>query len=221
MKCLSVKALLIALVVATTVGPGRSAPNPSPVPIRWELEMQIRPIRAIEVALPGYDRPQLFWFIRYTVTNDTGQDVIFVPDFVMYTDTGQIIHAGQKVPTAVFKSIKKLYNEPLLKDMTDVTGKLLQGEDNAKEGVAIWHNFDPKAGGFDIFIGGLSGESAEVDLPKPIKVVELDAVGNEVVVNKSKAILTKTLDLQYGVPGEAAARGQTTPKLLKKQWVMR
>jgi hypothetical protein len=217
-------ALTVTLFVAVTMpaGPGALAvPKPTPIPVNWELEMRTQPLESIEVQLPGHPAPQLFWFFRYTVVNNTGQDVIFVPDFVLYTDTGQIIRAGQRVPTAVFRQIKQLYNEPLLKDMTAMTGKLLQGEDNAREGVAIWRDFDPKAGGIDIFIGGLSGESAEVQLPTTIEVVELDPEGNEVAVTKDTAILIKTMDMKYSVPGEAASRNRIKPKLLDTTWVMR
>ena len=216
---LGILVVSLALVVAAPVV--HSAPKPTPVPINWELEIRTQPLESIELQLPGYATPQLFWFFRYTVVNDTGQDVIFVPDFVLYTDTGKMLRAGQRVPTAVFREIKKIYNEPLLKDMTSMTGKLLQGEDNAREGVAIWRDFDPKAGEIDIFIGGLSGESAKVQLPKPVEVVELDLEGNEVTVTKNSAILTKTLDMKYSVPGEAAARKLTRPKLLSTTWVMR
>ena len=76
--------------------------------------------------------------------------------------------------------------------MDGLTGKLLQGEDNAKSGVAIWRDFDAKAGAFDLLLGGLSGETAEIQLPKPIEVVETDTDGKETVVLKSKAILSKT-----------------------------
>jgi len=214
-------ALIVAVVAVLSGDSAKSAPKPSPVPIRWQLDIETSHPKTINVTLPGHSRPQLFWFIRYTITNETGQDVIFVPDFVLYTDTGQIIPAGQRVPTAVFKAIKKLYNEPLLKDMTGITGKILQGEDKAKEGLAIWRDYDPKAGQFDIFIGGLSGETEEIRLPKPIDVVELDSRGNTKTVRKNRTVITKTLNLAYSVPGEAAFRHLAKPKLLRKEWVMR
>jgi len=221
MKYLATVTAVAFVVVALGAYPVISAPKPAAVPIRWQLEIDAQPIESIELKLPGSRAPELFWFIRYMVTNNTDRDVIFVPDFVLYTDTGQIIRAGQKVPTAAFKAIKSIYNEPLLKDMTDMTGKILQGADNAKEGVAIWRDFDPKAGGFDIFAGGLSGETAEVKLPKPIKIVETDAKGNRTTVTKDRIVLSKTLNLQYSIPGEAQARSYIKPALLKRQWVMR
>ncbi len=201
--------------------PAHSAPKPSEVPISWQMEYDFQRPRAVEVTLPGQMVPRRFWYMIYTVTNHTGKELIFVPEFVLYTDTGQVLRAGQKVPSAVFKHIKKLYNNPLLSTTTEVTGKLLQGEDNAKDGIAIWPAFDPHAGAFEILIGGLSGETAEVQLPVAIETTEIDPTGKVATVVKNKVILSRTLRLQYSLPGEAAARNETSPKLEKKDWVMR
>jgi hypothetical protein len=221
MKRTAVATILAAVTLGLIGSAAKTAPKPSEVAIRWELEIRFENPQAIEVLLPGEDETQRFWYIRYTVTNQTGEDRIFVPEFEMFTDTGQILRAGEHVPKSVFKDIKKLYNEPLLKDTTAMTGKLLQDEDNAKDGVAIWPQFDPKAGAFDIFLGGLSGETAEVQLPRPVKVTELDVDGKKRTVTKTKVILSKTLQLTYTLPGEESARTRTKPKLLKKNWVMR
>jgi hypothetical protein len=173
------------------------------------------------VVLPGQFAPKRFWYVRYTVTNRTGEDRIFVPEFVLYTDTGEILRAGQQVPSAVFREIKTICNDPLLKDTTEITGKLLQGEDNAQDGVAIWTDFDPKAGLIDLFIGGLSGETEQIDLPTPIQEVQIDIRGGEKIVEKTKAILSRTLQMTYKIAGEAAARKQVRPELVLKEWVMR
>jgi len=218
MRCM---AATMAAAVVLAVSPARTAPKPSKFPTSWELDIHLETPRAIDVTPTGQTQPQRFWYLRYTVANNSGKDRIFVPQWVLYTDTGQILRAGQKVPTTVFKAIKKLCGEPLLKDQSAMTGKLLQGEDNAKDGVAIWRDFDPDAGAFDVFIGGLSGETAEVKLPKPIKVTEIDAEGKQVQVVKDKVVLAKTLHLRYSVPGEAAFRLNVRAKLLKRQWVMR
>ena len=211
----------IVLTLLSIISPAGSAPKPSEVPTSWELDIDVQGPRPIEVTLPGATNPERFWYLRYTVSNRTGADRIFVPESVLYTDTGQVIQAGRKVPTTVFKAIKKRYNDPLLLDMTGVTGKLLQGEDNAKNGVAIWGDFDPKAGSFDIFIGGLSGETVEVKLPRPIVVSETDATGKTQQVTKTKVVLAKTMCLTYAVVGEAAARRDTRVKQVASKWVMR
>lgn len=218
---LTAVAVVLAAIVIAAASYAAPAPKPSEVPVSWQLEIDFHKPQAIRIRLAGEDKPRLFWYLRYTVTNRTGADRIFVPEFVLYTDTGEVLRAGQKTPTAVFEYVKKLRNDPLLKDMAGMTGKLLQGEDNAKSSVAIWPDFDPAAGEFEIFIGGLSGETAEILLPKPIRVTEMDYTGKKRTVVKDKVVLTKALQLRYGIPGEAAARVNTAPRLITKAWVMR
>ncbi len=115
----------------------------------------------------------------------------------------------------------KRHNDPLLLDQAHITGKILQGQDNFKGGVAIWRDIDPNARSFDIFIGGMSGERVKVKLPEPVKVTVIDAEGNKQETTTDEAILAKTLQLHFWLPGEAAARSANTPQLEKKEWVMR
>jgi len=196
-------------------------PKPLTVPLQWQLEIELGDFRPIAVRLPDKKEDQIFWYLRYTVTNRSGDDRVFVPEVILYTDTGEIVRAGKQTPMAVFNKIKALYNDPLMKIPTAMTGKLLQGEDNAKSSVAIWPDFDPNAGKVSIFLGGLSGETTSVNLPAPIIVVEPDWRGQERPVTKDKLLLVKTLELQYAIPGEKAARRHLAPKLTKQHWVMR
>jgi hypothetical protein len=163
----------------------------------------------------------LFWYLRYQVSNHTGEDQIFIPGFALYSETGQLIRAGQRVPLFVFDHIKKLLNDPFIKDTAAMTDKLLQGDDNAKDGVAIWQDFDPAAGTIDIFVGGLSGETAEIQLPKPVRVAEMDLTGEMKEVVKRKIVLSKTLQVTYSIPGQAEGRLYTPIKLVEQKWVMR
>ncbi len=213
--------IILSTVVILAVSPAWTAPRPSQVPVSWQLDIHYENPHAIELTLPGENIRRRYWYILCTVTNDTGTERIFVPEFALYTDTGQVLQAGRRVPTAAFRAIKKRHNNPLLKDMTGMTGRLLQGDDNAKDGVAIWREMDPQAGAFDIFIGGLSGETAELHLPTPITVTEIGARGKDRKVVKNKIILSKTLMLHYSLPGEAAARMRIEPRLQKEEWVMR
>ena len=199
-------------------------PKPTVVPLQWEFKIELDELRSIPVARVGTDgrtKKHLFWYLRYTVTNRSGQDHMFVPEFVLYTGTGQLLRTGGGVPKNVFYEVKKLHNDPMLKTQTSMTRKLLLGQDNAKSGVAIWPDFDAKAGMIDIFITGLSGETRAIDLPKPVETTETDWKGNRKRVTKSRLILAKTLRLRYAVPGEKAARHNTVPKLVKREWVMR
>ena len=221
MKRIATAAVLVAMA-ALCVSDARTAPTPSEVPVTWEISIRLDTPKPIQVRPPGKDKVQTCWYLRYTVTNKTGGDRTFFPSFVLYTDTGEMLRAGRKVPPNAFDEIKKLYNDPLLEDMSAMTGKLLQGEDQAKSGVAIWRDFDPKAGSFDVFIGGLSGENVEIKLPRPIQVTRLNEMtGAKTVVETDLVTLTKTMQLTYRVSAGAAARPTAGVKLVKKGWVMR
>ena len=212
---------LLAAAGAVCAGTLWAAPRPSEVRIKWEIEIDYRPPQVIQIPVTGTNRLQTFWYMRFRVTNRSGADQVLIPDIVLYTDTGQLIRAGQRVPMAVFRAIQKLHNDPFLKDTTSITGKILQGADNSKDGVAIWPDFDPKAGTIDIFIGGLSGESAEVVLPTPVKVRVMGEDGKMTVKEIDRIVLVKTLRLRFDVPGEAGARAGIAVKQLKEDWVMR
>src|ERR1035437_5873819 len=163
-------------------------PKPSPSSNAWEFDFDCQPLQAIEVNVPGQGR-QKFWFLRYTVTNHTKQDQIFVPEFALYTDNGDVVNGQRRVPPMVYDQIKKTFNDPQLKDQTAMTGKILQGDDNAKSGVAIFRAFDGIAGEIHIFVGGLSGETAQVELPVAIEVKQVNAKGNTETVNTKKVLL--------------------------------
>ncbi len=211
----------VAVALGTIASVALCEPKPSKVPSAWELEIQLEQPQAIQVQLPGDKSPRTFWYVRYTVTNHTDQEQLFVPEFVLYTDTGQTLNAWSGVSPLVYNKIKELYNDPLLKDQSGMTGKLLRGEDNAKRGVAIFQSFDPKAGIVDLFVGGLSGETQTMDLPTPITVTE-DKDGQKVEVQKTQVVLSKTLYVKYqfpNSPNQVTARDRMAE--VEKNWVMR
>jgi hypothetical protein len=214
-------AALPAVAIAMIAAHALTAPQPSETSGQWQLDASFEDIHAIRVQLAGDAAPKTFWYMRYTVANNTGQDRVFVPEFILYTDSGEVLRSGHRTPSAVFQAIKALYNDPLLQDVSGMTGKLLQGQDNAKSGVAIWQDFDPQAGAFDVFVSGLSGEMAEVALPKPLAVTETDAMGNRVEVVKVKIILSKTLQRHYQVEGRSDSGVGGPAKFVSETWVMR
>ncbi len=213
--------MTLGLAFTLLTASAEPAPEPGIVPTSWELEFEYRTPQPITIQMPGRKEERTFWCMLYTVTNRSGADRIFVPGFSLYTDTGQVIRSGERIPAAVFLDIKKRHNNPLLVDMASITGTLLQGTDNTRDGVAIWSDFDHEARGFDVFIEGLSGERVKIKLPRPIVETVTDENGKEKKVTKTEVVLSKTLHLRYSLLGEAAARSADTPKFLKKEWVMR
>ncbi len=211
----------LCLVFALLTASAEPVPKPGVVARSWELEFEYTTPQPFEIQLPGWKEKRTFWYMLYTISNRSGTDRIFVPEFCLYTDTGDVRRGGDRVSAGVFRAIKKRHNNPLLTDMAFITGKVLQGADNARDGVAIWTDFDHKARGFNVFVGGLSGERKKVKLPKPITVTVADENGKEKKATKTEVVLSKTLSLRYFLPGDASARSADTPQLRKKQWVMR
>lgn len=220
-------------------------PKPSVVPVSWELDFEHQTPQPITLRLPGEDKSVRYWYMLYIVTNKSKSDQYFIPDLTLCTETGQVRRAGVGVPAAVFDAVQKRHNNPLLVDQATITGKILQGDDNAKHGVAIWPEYDPAARAFDIFVGGLSGERAKVELPasapsaEPPKKAAAEAPGEkaeaaaegqeqpakkpaEKPADKSREVtLSKTLRLSFSIPGEASARDRNAPALVSREWVMR
>jgi hypothetical protein len=212
---------LLAITASSYVIADGTAPEPGVIDMDWRVDMTHGTPQPIQVTLPGENSPTLFWYMTYTVTNNTGKDIMFAPVLSLYTSTGKTVRSGQGVSPVVFTKIKTLLNNPLLQNNATIAGKLLQGKDRAKDGVVIFRNFDPKATGFTIFFSGLSGETATVKLPRKIKVKEVDDKGNVVEVEKDTVLLTRCLQLDYRLNVAAQIRAKAKLKCVAKKWVMR
>jgi hypothetical protein len=195
-------ALAVILAAAPSVF---SYPEPSLVSSSWQLDFSHGTPRKIAVQLPGETVPRLYWYMTYKVTNNTGEDRLFVPKFTIYNNRGEIIQAGRGISPTVFDKIHREQRNPLLESPIEVVGRLLQGEDNARESVAIWPASEDDIDEMRIFIGGLSGETARVE----------DPVTGETV------ILRKTRVLDYATPGADVYRVDKSIALQHESWVMR
>ncbi len=192
-------AVVSSLAIVGMRGPvAMAAPEPAVVPMTWELTFKNQLPERIVV------EGKTYWYVRYTVSNNTGRDVLYTPDFEITTDSGQAIAAYKDVPKDVFGKIKELHGATLLQSHTEILGKLLQGEDNAKDGVIIFAGLEAEARVLNLFISGISGETAEVKNPMSGAVV----------------VLQKSLVLEYSIPGEAV-RIDPRPTLKSTKWVMK
>ena len=159
-------------------------PQPAIVSPSWSLEVEVAKPEAISIEdVDGSIR--WFWYITYKVVNPTDQDLLFIPEITVANDRGEIITAGENVPPTVFPAIKERLGNPLLLSPIQVVGKLLQGEDFAREGVAIWPAPEGDVDAFSVFIAGLNGETQTIANP---------LTGESVLVRR-------TLMLNYKSPG--------------------
>ncbi len=192
-----------------------AAPEPAVVqgPGLWTLEAQYEPPQQIRVQCGPGAPARTYWYVIMTVTNRTGEEVDFFHKCDLMTDTFQVLPAGKGAPAAVFDAIKRRHQSryPFLEPLENVNGKMLEGEDSARDIAIIWPDFDPKARALKVYVTGLSNETAMIEHP----------VGKDDKGQPMKVFLRRTLELSYGIRGGATARSDADMVFVGKRWVMR
>lgn len=222
--------ILLALVAITTLAflplhQAEAHPRPKILSDSWQLDFVYEKPALITVDLPG-EGPTDFWYLPYTVTNNTGQELLFVPDVMIYTDAGDLILAPRKVPPVVFTAVKAELRNPLLESPIDIIGQLLQGEDNARDGVILWPAPNHDIDSFKIFVGGLSGETAILDPDGTIIPEKADSndeadIDAHAARKRAGIVLRKTLVLEVATPGDIETRTSAPVVMRRSQWIMR
>lgn len=187
-------------------------PKPSPYPITWEFKFTHGPIRRVMVKAPGETAARPYWYMTYQVTNNTDQERSFLPVFEMMTKDGKTIRSDLNISAAVFDVIKQREKIKFLEGYPAIADQLRLGEDQARDGVAIWREPMAEMGQFSVFVGSLSGEVQVFKDAKdqPVK----DAQGNPV-------LLRKTLQIKYLIRGDEVYPGEDPVVEQGKEWVMR
>jgi hypothetical protein len=194
----------LLLAIALPLFADGDYPKPSPYPVSWELTIDYAKPKRIVVQAPGDDASKAYWYITYHVTNNTDQDRIpFFPVFDMMTNDGQIIASDNNIKPAVFDAVAQREHIKYLQSANQIGGPLLQGEDQAKDGVAIWPEPDPRMGTFTVFVAGFWGESATVK------------------IDGKMVTLHKTLQLTYHLDSDAAHPGEGALAQKDAQFIMR
>ncbi len=239
-------ARLIAIsAFATAVLPIQAAPEPSPVPISWELTLKHSPPMRIQVDLGS--GPGTYWYVLYSVTNNTSEDHDFHPEIVRVSEIESELPATQAVKSPekaariethaamvslhpkIFTAISKLHakTHPFLVQPVDAIGRLRQGKDYTISSVMVFPELDPRASRFTIYIGGLSGE--RIRKPNPAYHPRMESKGSGQSAGKSTGktanpkyyYMSKTLAIPYTLPGDIKTRRIATPALGRRNWVMR
>jgi hypothetical protein len=185
------------------------APEPDPVPKRWQLEVTPGPLRVSYV--DAADGRGAYLYFTYTAVNNTGQDLEFVPSFEMATDSGEISLSGVGVPPSVTASILGSLSHPFMQDQVDILGPIQQGPENAKHGLVIWPLNDFITDEIRVFGAGFSGETDSIELKDP-------RTGET-----KRLVFRKTLMLRYATPGEirVSAVGDRPLDVVEQRWIMR
>ena len=198
-------AAIVALTTTLTRPTAQAFPEPAIVNPSWSIDFEFGTPDAVAVTDPTTGEISWYWYLPYKVINNSGDDQLFIPEFIIYEDAGRILRAGQGVPNNVYPAIDEQLNNPLLKDPIEVVGKLLKGPDFAKEGVAIWPAPDVDVDAISIFIGGLHGETQKAQNPR---------TGEEV-------LLRRVLMLDFTTRGNFKTPQQQPVELADQRDVMR
>lgn len=208
---------ILVVVLAAWAGISVAAPSPSVVPKSWEVEFTFHDPQRISVVLPGDRGATVFWYILYTVTNNTGQEIGFYPTFDLVTDKLEVIEGGYGISPSVYAAInaqhKKVYR--FFIDPMEMYGPLRQGEDNARTSAIAFGQLDEMVNSFKIYVGGLSGEIVKV------RNTRFDRERPESQENARFFALRKTLSIAYHLPGDRRTQRETVPARSEIEWVMR
>jgi hypothetical protein len=197
------------------IGPASRAmayPQPSIYPISWELNFTHAMPKRIVVEVPDSNIPKAFWYITYNVINKTDREQMFLPVFEMMLRDGSVIRSDDNIPAKVFDAIKQRERIKYLEPFPKVSGLLRIGDDEAKDGVAIWPEVDRRMGNFSIFIQGLSGEATPATDEKG--KIETDSDGKPIM-------LRKTLELDYISRSDGMYDTGKDLSEASHEWVMR
>ena len=198
---------VVAALGVMAMAPARP-PEPDPLPQRWQLDLDIGPLRVASVDV-GDAGPRLFYYLTYRVTNNSGQDLQFAPVFELGTDEGELFRAGRDVPRTVRLELLRRLDNPLLEDQISILGPILQGKENAKDGLVIWPVGDADVDEIAVYAAGFSGETAKVTFTNP-------DTGEEKTIT-----FRKTYMVRYDVPGSLERRGAKPIKPKAQRWIMR
>jgi len=214
------KSVLTILMIGSYAASGQmsmAAPMPKIAPATWQLDFAFDDPQRITLSAPGDSEPTTYWYMLFSVTNNTGRDLQFYPSFRLVTDALQVVDGGADIAPHVYAAIfnRHRLQAPYIAEPSRITGALLQGEENARTSVAVFRMFDANASKFTIYVSGLSGDVERVRNP------DFDPGRPESDTNVRFFMLRRTLAIDYALPGDAEARFAATPMRRSRRWVMR
>jgi hypothetical protein len=218
-RLLSCLALLAAAFFLMPGAGVQAYPKPSINHVSWELDFTHGLPTRIAVTLPGADAPRAFWYMTFTVTNNSKDEQSFLPVFDLVDDHGNVHRSDQNIPKEVFTAIKTRERIKLLEPIAKASGRILVGPDQAHDSVAIWPEPIERMGTFSIFVSGLSGEAVWFKDGKETQLKDADWVKTK--QEDAGEILRKTLQIDIQIPGDEFYQGRDRVIQKDERWVMR
>lgn len=204
-------------------------PKPELVSPSWSFDLDVRQPRTISARDYSGQRTW-YWYLPYRVTNYTGEDRLFTPQITVTNDKGEIFETGKGIPPTVYAAIREKLRNPLLETPEQVVGRVLQGEDFARDSIAVWPVSGKDIDQFTVFFTGADGETQELVSPVTGDVLmqpEVDPVTGEAVVDRDgKPVMTpvlvrRTRVYTFATPGTHNSPQFERPELIDESVVMR
>ena len=210
-------AWLVAVCAASAATPASAQEVIPGAAGAWQLDIEFHDPQRVTLRLPGTAQGTTYWYVLYRVTNNTGKDVQFMPSAQLVTDTLDVVTAGDNTHPSVYKKIAALHKKeyPFFARPTNVSGLLLQGEENARTSALVFRTFDVEADSFSIHFSGLSGLIDRIANPA------FDTNKPESDENPRSFMLRLTLALDYALPGDDTTRRSALPIRKNRHWEMR
>ncbi len=204
--CLAAFALAMGLSGPRAVGPAPAvaAPQPDPIPRRWEFDVEPGALRATSV-LDENGEPEAYFYLTYTVTNRTGQEQYLAPLWELATDDGRIVRSGSGVAPRVYDTLLERLRNPFIQDEVDIQGRLLTGREHQRQGIVVWPAANLSVDEVSVYGAGFSGETRSYVRPD---------TGESVV-------LRKTLTLRHAVPGTLSPSLNPVLERTESTWTLR
>ena|ERR1043165_3107076 len=199
----------ICMVEVATTRPAQAAPEPSPIPKRWQLDIATSALQTAIVETPG-GGSRAYFFMTYKVTNNSAHDLLFAPSFELATDEGDLLRSGRDVSLEVTREILGRLDNPLIEDQISIVGTLLRGPENAKQGLVIWPITQDHLTEVAVYCAGFSGETATVDIPSPDDPKQV-----------VKKLLRKSWMMRYRMPGDMKITAGDRYDSNESKWIMR
>jgi hypothetical protein len=201
---------ILAFALLTVVLGGLSvsavaAPQPDAIPSRWEFDLRPGPLRITSISIDGGE-PRAFFYMPYYVENNSGEDRFLAPRFELATEEGEIVRSGgSAVPREVVRTLIERFRNQLLEDEISMLGPILQGPENAREGLVIWPAGDLTVDEVTIYAAGFSGETKQFVRPD----------------NGETVVLRKTRMLRHATPGNIDTNSDQPFRRTTDRWIMR
>jgi hypothetical protein len=203
---IAIAAAGLAVTLPTAVAPA-AAPEPAPIPVRWELDLNVGPLRVANVRVPG-EGDRLFYYLTYSVGNFSGRDLLFAPSWELATDE-TLARSGRGVPLEVTDELLLRLDNPLLTDETRILGTIQQGEENIREGLVVWPVEGIYTDEVTVYATGFSGENYTL------------RVRDAETGRPARVVLRKTMMLRHETPGEIRDSGPRPLQRVETRWIMR